>query len=419
MTVAADSQLAGAAERSAPSLRRPTRLPVAWSSLLLATVGLVCFLVLWVVVPLRLVRCDPSLCDFHINFLGAGAVRAGLDPYEQRSLWQVAAALGVRGPAGDYTNPPVHALVLVPLIRFGEYRAYAAYYAINLLALVAAIGIGMSLAGGRRPWRWAVGYTCAWPAITSLVIGQADGVIALALSASCWGLLRRGRVAPVLAGAPIGLVAGLKLLPGIFMVYFLLTRRWGALAWAAAGFLVTMLAPVIWLGWGAVAEFVGHLSYFGNVMALAENVSLTGVLARLLVGPDGLYQVALGPLPPVALATAASVSVAVVAWSLRQARAQPPVAAYLTLVAASLLAAPIAWDDYLAWCLPFLLLPLATLGRRATWRSWLLGAGVLLLFLPVNPLYWAGLIPLEAVVIPLRQAGLIAVLAATAGRATT
>jgi hypothetical protein len=100
----------------------------------------------------------------------------------------------------------------------------------------------------------------------------------------------------------------------------------------------------------------------------------------------------------------------VLVGALRVTSRMPLPRAYLLLIAATLLTAPIAWDHYLAWLLPFLLVELVN-PRHSRRRRWLLVVAAALLCVPL------GRLPVEFPLLalaPLRTAGLVLVLAAVA-----
>jgi hypothetical protein len=173
---------------------------------------------------------------------------------------------------------------------------------------------------------------------------------------------------------------------------------------------LTILLPGLAFGWWVLPAFAHHLPYLGGGLALAENVSLPGLIARLHVGPAGLYTFGIGQIPPSLAVMAAAGSVGLLGWALQRARRQSVVTAYRTVSAAGLLAAPTAWDHYPTWLLPFLVAPLADPESGGAARRWLFLTGIGLLFLPINALYLGGLLPLAVAGLPWRQAGLLLVL---------
>ncbi|MBI4493715.1 MAG: DUF2029 domain-containing protein [Chloroflexi bacterium] len=355
--------------------------------------------------------------DFRINFLAAAALLNGLDPYQPASLREMAGVLGVAIPSdgfeglfGRYIQPPFSALLITPLVPLGLSGAWTAYYLLSLACLVGAVLLGLRLAGDRGAWRGAAACVFAWPATASLALGQVDGLITFALAVSCWALVA-GRPGPAaraaLAGLPVGLAAGLKVIPGIILLYFAATRRWREVVWAVAGLLCTLLAPTLVLGPAPMLAFVAQLPLLGGSSSLSDNVSLPGLLARLATGPGGYLSGEVARLTGPPAVASPLLSGALVLWSVLHARRRPAGSAYLLLLAVGLLAAPIAWGHYPTWLLPFLVAPLgrALAGPLSARSGWfLLGAG--LLFFPLGNLYWFSLAPPWVATLPWGQTGL-------------
>jgi alpha-1,2-mannosyltransferase len=374
------------------------------------------FTTLWVVLPLG----NAFHPDFRINFLGAFVFRAGESAYDDAAMKKYAPL--VYGPGtqlsqdDDFNHPPFSALLIAPLVPLGSERAFLLYYVANVAGFAAAIWIGARLGGGdRRSWAWAAALAAfAWPIAVSLALGQVDGLITVLVGLGGWALARRSRGA-ALAGFPIGLAAGVKLIPALFLAYFVVARRRDALAWAVAGCGLTLFLPVAIFGWETtLPRFLAELPSTAGPSPHFQNVSLPALLSRVYTGRPGLYQLLPVPLPtPVRLASTA-LSVAVAAFGVWRARSQPAPRACLIVIAAGLLASPRAWDHYLAWLLPFLAPALAETGRQP-WNRWSLHLGAALTFLtPLHPLLWTREVPWYLDWIPIWQIGLVLIVIASA-----
>jgi alpha-1,2-mannosyltransferase len=149
------------------------------------------------------------------------------------------------------------------------------------------------------------------------------------------------------AGILVGVAAGIKLNPLIFVVLLVLVGRRAASARAVVTFVGTVL-----LGLVAVP---GATTYWGERLidptrvgppSLAHNQSVTGALTRLLDGPPPtlLWLIVAGPL---ALAT---VLIAAAWWR----RGDRVLAACLGAVA-MLFASPISWSHHWVWVVPLAL----------------------------------------------------------------
>ena len=184
-------------------------------------------------------------------------------------------------------------------------------------------------------------------------------------------------------GLLIGVAAGLKLTPGVFGVYLLLTGRPRAALASFAGFAGTVL-----LGWVALPSaswgFWSRYLYDSNRVGagwIVDNQSLRGALARLLheQNPRLAWTLAAG------LTAVAGLGLA--AWTARSADWLPRAEAWGVICAAltALLVSPISWTHHWVWCVPILVLLAAEATaesarprpvRRIRWRA-LLGLGLL------------------------------------------
>lgn len=165
------------------------------------------------------------------------------------------------------------------------------------------------------------------------------------------------------AGVGIGLATALKLFPGIFIVYLLVTRRWrAAITASAAAAVATLLAAAVaprdsWRFWTHelwATDRVGRTDYTGNQ-------SLLGLLGRLTAPdePSRLLWLAL-----VALAVGYGM------WrAARAARAGDEVAGLALTGLVAALISPITWTHHVYWFVPALVVlvdaGLPAEGRRA------------------------------------------------------
>jgi alpha-1,2-mannosyltransferase len=182
------------------------------------------------------------------------------------------------------------------------------------------------------------------------------------------------------AGMGIGLATAIKLTPGVFLLYLLVTRQWRAAAVAtgtaaAATVGVAVLAPDASREFWTAALFdtnrVGNLAYVANQ-------SLQGVVARW----DPAY--------PSRLAWLVAVLLVVVLW-VRRCRVADRPAALATTGALGCLISPVTWTHHLIWLIPALVLTaLAAVeagpGRR---RRWLAGVAALGYLVLCSRVVWA------------------------------
>lgn len=158
-------------------------------------------------------------------------------------------------------------------------------------------------------------------------------------------------------GLGVGIAAGIKLTPLIFIVYLLVTGRVRAAATATAGFLATVAVGFAWRPADSWWFWNGGLFDSSRVTGDPRtilNQSLYGALARLLDSADPR----LLWLPAAALVGAAGIAVA--AWC---RRAGDELLGVLACATTGLLVSPASWHHHWVWAVPGLLL-LAVRGNR-------------------------------------------------------
>jgi alpha-1,2-mannosyltransferase len=272
------------------------------------------------------------------------------------------------GPARlPFTYPPFAALLFaaVRAASFVTWQIGLTVLTIGLLPVVAYLSLGLAgrPAGlARAAAAFAIAAVSLWlePVAMTLFFGQIN-VVLLALVVGDLALPGRAKV----KGIGIGLAAGIKLTPLIFIPYLLCTRRVKAAAVAALTFAVTVglgfaLLPrasaVYWHD-----QFFRPSKYFH-----LDDQSLNGVILRLThAGPDahGYW-----------LAAAAVVGITGLATSILASRRGHELLGLVTCAATGLLVSPISWSHHYVYVLPALVL--AVCGpRRLGYR--ILGAALL------------------------------------------
>ncbi|WP_404816964.1 glycosyltransferase 87 family protein [Streptomyces thermolineatus] len=161
-------------------------------------------------------------------------------------------------------------------------------------------------------------------------------------------------------GIAIGVAAGVKLTPGIFAVYLLLSGRVRAAAVAAGAFAATVLAGAAFLPGETVEFFTLRMFETERVgeLWIVDNQSLQGLMARVLHTrePGALWAAAAVAVAAFGLAVAARTATA--GPALPRAEAWGAVACAVT----ALLVSPISWSHHWVWCVPLLVLLAAEAG---------------------------------------------------------
>jgi alpha-1,2-mannosyltransferase len=148
-------------------------------------------------------------------------------------------------------------------------------------------------------------------------------------------------------GAGIGIAAGIKLVPLVFIPYLLLTRRFRQAATASGVFCATIalgfaVIPRDSTNWWLDGVFTQTRRIgFPGVM---QNQSLNGIITRFAGSVAGAR--------PAWLAAAVIVAVAGIACAAALHRAGQPVLGILACALTGLLVSPISWDHHWVWIAP-------------------------------------------------------------------
>ena len=280
-----------------------------------------------------------------------------------------------------FTYPPFAALVFTVLTIPKYWTLWQIAIGVNIAALLATIW--MTLGGlGYRHGLARLGATLLFagalfwtePVQRTLFLGQIELVLmALVIWDQCQPDRRWWK------GAGIGIAAGIKLVPGIFILYLLLTRRFRQAAVASGVFAATVL-----LGFGLLPRD-SHKFWLGGLFARGGrtgfvgwegNQSLRGIITRLTGSIAGAQ--------PAWLAVAALTLVAGLICAALLDRAGHRMVGLLTCALTGLLASPVSWDHHWVWIVPGTVVAVvyAVRARRAVvrWAAAGLAAGIVLVF---------------------------------------
>src|SRR5580693_2131621 len=234
------------------------------------------------------------------------------------------------------------------------------------------------------------------PVQQTLALGQVNLLLMLLVVAD---LLTGGALVPGgrtrwWHGFGIGIAAGVKLTPLIFIPYLLLIRRYRQAATASAVFAATVALGYAILPRDSRTYWADGLFLKANrivFLGTRGNQSLRGIVTRLAGSVDS------GTIPWIVLAILVVIAGLVTAALLY--RASQPVPAMLACALTGLLVSPLSWDHHWVWVAPGIAL-LAHLGARAAGAVragwWAAAAGLVLVF-GAWPQFWnlsqAGLTP--------------------------
>jgi alpha-1,2-mannosyltransferase len=285
-----------------------------------------------------------------------------------------------------FTYPPFAAVVfaVVSLIPWRVLPALSV--AVNITALLAALRFTFGGLGYRRGLTrlGATMLTAAavfWtePVIRTLYLGQVNLVLmALIIWDLCQPDTRRSGASRWWKGAAVGVAAGIKLVPLIFIPYLLLTRRFRAAAAACAAFATTVAAGFAAAPADSARWWLGGLFFNGSrtgFVGWEGNQSLRALLTRLAGSVGGAE--------PVWLAAALVTAIAGLACAALLDRAGHPLPGLLACALTGLLISPVSWDHHWVWIVPGVAVAAAYAVRAARWRAagyWAAAAAMLIVY---------------------------------------
>ncbi|MDF2146422.1 glycosyltransferase 87 family protein [Knoellia sp. p5-6-4] len=291
--------------------------------------------------------------DLDVYIRGAQALVRGEDLYN----------VSVHGL--PFTYPPFAALLFVPVGSLSPWLLEAIFTAGSLASyafVLALLGTRLGLRSLDVALVGLVGLALE-PIRFNITLGQINLYLMFLVVLDSLLVPKRHR------GWLVGLAAGIKLVPGVFLLFFLVKRDWASAIRFGGAFLGTVIAGFIvaprasldyWLG-----AFVNLNRWGEGTVAGVWNQSLNGVWTRHVGSGWGGGLAALMLLGCIGLGLS-------VALALRASRLGDDVGATLALALGGLLASPISWTHHWVWICPVLLF----LKANRLYGSLIVGAAV-------------------------------------------
>ncbi len=259
----------------------------------------------------------------------------------------------------------------------------------SLAAMVATVWVTFGQLGWRGQERAAavlgVSAVALWtePVLRSVQVGQIELVL-MALIA--WDMCQPDH--RWWKGAGIGVAAGIKLVPLIFIPYLVLAGKLRQAAVASAVFAGTVVIGFVALPHDSVKWWLtGYFLHAGDFSNTSQgsllNQSLLALLTRTPAGAGSVAGLWLG------LAVVVGCLGLCAATLLARAR---PTAGWVTCAVTGVLISPISWDNHWVWIVPVLavLVDAAIRARGAVrWACWALAGALVAVFLDW-PSHWTG-----------------------------
>lgn len=355
-----------------------------WPLLVAATVCAVAFAA-YLVDAVLLHRPGHLLDWYDLNVYNHGGLIARNAPHRLYT-WQLRRGI-------KFTYTPFAAV----LFAASSLLPWAALRWLMTVTSLAAIGIAIWLTLGALGWQGrrratalaAAAAVALWiePVQRALHLGQIEPLLMVLI---VWDICqpdhRRRK------GVGIGVAAGIKLTPLVFIPYLFLAGKLRQAVVVTAAFAVTVAIGFIFLPHASVKYWLTgyflHPSNVGDVKSLL-NQSVLGVVAR------SIHSVRHAT--PIWLVLSAVIVMLGLGAAAILDRAGRTVAGWLTCELTSLLIFPISWDHHWIWVVPAIAM-FATTALRATgaarWRWWALAAVTAALFGAWGPLPLGELHPL-------------------------
>jgi hypothetical protein len=346
--------------------------------------ALIGHLVLAVAPSWREVERQPRAGDFASYYYAVRAAEEGLNPYERSNLEHLAEAEQTRRKVHPFFYPPPFLLAVLWSTRFDLHTAFEIWFWINegflAIALVALWRWWRSL-GPAVPATLAVIAAFASPIPENLVIGQANlvvfalTVLGMTLAHPLSGRRPR-RASEIAGGALVGAACMWKMSPAFVVGWWMLRRRWVAVAGSAAAALALTAATLPVLPPAMQLHFYtdvlpgfssGHYAGLALAVDLFGNHSLPNLLHEILGGGAVLSAAGRG------LARASLLAFAVgLAWAFRKDPADATGAAgqFAAVVAATLLAPVFTYEHHTIWLIPAVVACSSALASGRLDRRW-------------------------------------------------
>ncbi|MDR7302052.1 glycosyltransferase family 87 protein [Haloactinomyces albus] len=309
--------------------------------------------------------------DGEVYQLGARAWLSGEDIY--RNL--PATDSGLHLP---FIYPPFAAIAFTPLALVPKPVAITMIMVVTHLSLLATLYVVLGTAAFLTEHRDKVlmiaaaalpPATITEPVIETITYAQINVVLMALVAIDCLWRIGGDRRLPYPRGMLIGIAAGIKLTPAVFLLFFLLRKDYRAIATTLLTFLVTVLIGLV-LAFDSAKRFwlhemlaSGEVSFGprfeGTAAIYAGNQSLRSLLAKSQV-PAPWLTVVFG------LLALAMLAVAVLGMVHTLRRQDPPMALTINGIL-GLLVSPISWSHHWVWAVPGLVL---LLGAALVRRHW-------------------------------------------------
>jgi hypothetical protein len=248
--------------------------------------------------------------------------------------------------------PPFYGMLFVPFVFQDGEQILFFHRILNVILLSTTAIVWFRMWGVRVLSAAAAGTLILLnfrPMTDTIAFGQIDLALLLALTLALW-VLRSDRAAlDVLAGALVALGTLFKVYPLLLLAFFVVKRRWWAVAGFALGMLVLNGLSISVIGWEMHRVYLFEvLPRIGGTTSWVENQTISGFLARLSVLPTDTSIFHNRPIELLGLALGAAAGMLACLLALRPARSTSTTLAlqYGAFGLVMVLTVPAAWMHY-------------------------------------------------------------------------
>lgn len=345
-----------------PGVRKTFR-ELRWLLLTAVVLGTALFLQLRVISTVNPV-------DFLVYRYAAGEALSGANLYTSN-------VLGPMMPEGGlpYTYTPFGLLALWPTTLFSSGSSFLLW---STLSLVTVIWCIWRIIPPHRQNLWMLPVIAAGASVTSvmahhLAFGQINVFLMALVILDLTRTQAAGRKYFLPRGTLVGIAAAIKLTPGLFILFFLVTRQW-RLFWASA-----ISCALCTLGAGLIFPQMTWDFFSQTLWSLGSRVSLTGDLGTSGNNSITGLLTTFGDLPETLISMVVVLSAAgLICLAVRTQARSLRVQAWLIIGLSAPLLSPVSWIHHWVYLLPALCFVIAS-GRVTRARIALLGLCLLLL----------------------------------------
>lgn len=251
-------------------------------------------------------------------------------------------------PFAVYKRPPFYIMLFTPFVDYDGLVVLQYFRVANIVLFVITMGIWLQMMRADYLWWLAVIVLCTnyQPLYDTVAYGQTDVILLFCFTVVLWALqVRRD----IWAGVVIAVLTMLKIYPVLLLVFFVIKRRW----WALAGFVVGMVAcnaiAIAVIGWDIHVQYVTTvLPSVGGTTSWIENQTITGFVTRFFDAPFAMSRFPTKSIERLAMALSGVLSVVVCVAALRDMPTEKSGFAvqYALFVMLMVVAIPVAWMHY-------------------------------------------------------------------------